>query len=155
MTMKYFLFAILALTGMQAYTQKGEEIGIRTTIDQFFTGMRQADSAMIAATISPTAVFQTIVTAKDGSTTVATESVADLLQALGKPHKEVYDEQIQYGTILVDANMAAVWTPYKFYLGKTFSHCGVNSFQMVKINNSWKIQYIIDTRRKDGCIAVN
>ena len=42
-------------------------------------------------------------------------------------------------------------TPYKFYVGEKFSHCGVNSFQLVKIRGEWKIQYIIDTRRRQNC----
>ena len=55
-----------------------------------------------------------------------------------------------FETIKIDGALASVWTPYKFYSGATFSHCGANSFQLVKIDGAWKIQYIIDTRRK-GC----
>jgi hypothetical protein len=40
---------------------------------------------------------------------------------------------------------------YKFYVGETFSHCGVNSFQLFKDKEGWKIIYLIDTRRKDPC----
>jgi hypothetical protein len=153
--MKCMLSIITCLLLLQVNAQNPEEKAIKATIDQFFNGMRMADSATIAATISATAVFQTIAPLKDGTIDVRTEPVAEFLQAVGKPHKELYDEQIEYGAIHVDATLAAVWTPYKFYLGKTFSHCGVNSFQLVKINNSWKIQYIIDTRRKESCVPAN
>jgi hypothetical protein len=47
--------------------------------------------------------------------------------------------------------MAAVWTPYNFYYNGQFSHCGVNSFQVIRFKDGWKIQYIIDTRRRTGC----
>jgi hypothetical protein len=47
--------------------------------------------------------------------------------------------------------MAAAWTPYRFYRNGEFSHCGVNSFQLVKMAEGWKIVYIIDTRRKEPC----
>jgi hypothetical protein len=47
--------------------------------------------------------------------------------------------------------MATAWTPYKFYLDKTFSHCGVNAFQLFKSENGWKIISILDTRRKEPC----
>ena len=153
--MKCMLSIFASVLLFQANAQHPEEKAIKATIDQFFNGMRMADSATIAATISTTAVFQTIVPLKDGTVEVRTEPVVEFLQAVGKPHKEVYDEQINYGAIHVDATLATVWTPYKFYLGKTFSHCGVNSFQLVKINSNWKIQYIIDTRRKDACIPEN
>ncbi|HEY0898874.1 MAG TPA: hypothetical protein VGD90_06050, partial [Sphingobacteriaceae bacterium] len=64
---------------------------------------------------------------------------------------QVWDEQITFDAIQVDAGLASVWTSYKFYLGKNFSHCGVNSFQLVKMNGNWKITYLIDTRRKENC----
>jgi len=60
-------------------------------------------------------------------------------------------KKITFSNILIDGNLASVWTPYEFYFKGQFSHCGVNSFQLVKSNNEWKIQYIIDTRRKDNC----
>ncbi|MEM9869076.1 MAG: nuclear transport factor 2 family protein, partial [Bacteroidota bacterium] len=34
----------------------------------------------------------------------------------------------------------------------TFSHCGINSFQMVNFGGEWKIIYLIDTRGKEGCL---
>jgi hypothetical protein len=34
--------------------------------------------------------------------------------------------------VQIDDNLAAVWTEYEFYVGKNFSHCGVNAFQLVK-----------------------
>ncbi len=58
---------------------------------------------------------------------------------------------VHFEVIRIDADLAVVWTPYKFFVGKKFSHCGVNSFQLIKLNGNWKIQYLIDTRRKEGC----
>lgn len=153
--MKIIFILFFSVITVQAIAQEAEEKAIKATIDQFFNGMRMADSATIAATISPTAVFQTIVPMKDGSVVVKTEEIAAFLQAVGRPHKELYDEQIQFGTIKIDATLASVWTPYKFYVDKRFSHCGVNSFQMVKHDKAWKIQYIIDTRRKEDCVPGN
>jgi hypothetical protein len=44
--------------------------------------------------------------------------------------------------------MATVWTPYTFYYKGQYSHKGINSFQLVKLKEGWKIQYLIDTRYK-------
>jgi len=73
------------------------------------------------------------------------------LVAIAKPHTEAYDERITFDLVKIDGELAMVWAPYKFYLGEKFSHCGVDAFQLVKINNNWKIQYLIDTRRRQGC----
>jgi hypothetical protein len=151
--MKIVCCVILMMAVLNSSAQSVEEKAIKTTIDQFFLGMRNADSVMIAQTISPTAVFQTIMLQADGAVKVETESIPAFLQFVGKPHLEIYDEQISYGSILIDADLASVFTPFKFYLGKKFSHCGVNSFQLVKLKGVWKIQYIIDTRRKTDCVG--
>ncbi|RYZ94279.1 MAG: hypothetical protein EOP47_28140, partial [Sphingobacteriaceae bacterium] len=59
--------------------------------------------------------------------------------------------RITWGDIKIDGELASVWTPYKFYLGDKFSHCGINFFQLMKMATGWKVIYIVDTRRKDNC----
>jgi hypothetical protein len=61
------------------------------------------------------------------------------------------DERILDYQIKIDGALASAWTPYNFYVNGNFSHCGVNSFQLVKMDDVWKIVYIIDTRRKEPC----
>jgi hypothetical protein len=75
----------------------------------------------------------------------------DFLNMIATPRKEIFDEQILSFEIRIDGQMATAWTPYKFYLDKTFSHCGVNAFQLFKSENGWKIISILDTRRKEPC----
>ncbi|MFT5917602.1 MAG: thioredoxin-related protein [Bacteroidia bacterium] len=75
----------------------------------------------------------------------------DFISVIGKAHKEMWDEQLQGYQYSVDGKMATVITPYKFYLGKAFSHCGVNVFQLINTESGWKIFQINDTMRKDDC----
>jgi hypothetical protein len=131
---------------------QGEEAGVKHTVNQFFEGMRTSDSTLIKTSLAPTAVFQTVIQQKDGTTAVETEEIQKFVTAVTQPHPQVYDERITFDQVKIDANLAMVWAPYKFYVGETFSHCGVDAFQLVKLNGTWKIQYIIDTRRKDACL---
>lgn len=150
--MKLLFSLLLTVSTLYGFSQeKDDEKAIRATIDRLFTGMRNSDTAMLASAFSPTAVMQTIVRKQDGGQVVRTETVSDFVTAIGKPRTGILDERISYEYIHIDGPLAAVWTPYQFYVGNTFSHCGVNSFQMVKLNGDWKIQYIIDTRRKESC----
>ncbi|GAO43947.1 nuclear transport factor 2 family protein [Flavihumibacter petaseus] len=149
--MKIRLALIASLMSSAVFAQNSDEEGIKSSVNQLFTGMKTGDTALLAGSFAPGAVLQTIRQKKDGSVSVETEDLKAFVTSVGKPHPDVYDEQIEFGKILVDGNLASVWTPYKFYVGKNFSHCGVNSFQLVKIAGTWKIQYIIDTRRKTGC----
>jgi hypothetical protein len=126
-----------------------ETEAVKATVNRFFEGLRKGDSAVVRSTLAPGAVLHTINTRT--GVQVGTEKVSEFLKAVGTPHPEVYDERIRFEQVLVDAQLASVWTPYQFYVGTKFSHCGYNSFQLVKLAAGWRIVHIIDTRRKDGC----
>jgi hypothetical protein len=79
---------------------------------------------------------------------INTVSINDFIQSIGKQAPNALDERIEFGAIQVDPLMATVWTPYTFYLKGQYSHKGINSFQLVKFKEGWKIQYLIDTRYK-------
>ncbi|TGD77156.1 nuclear transport factor 2 family protein [Hymenobacter wooponensis] len=152
--MKKLLLSCLLLTATSAaFAQTApaaETEAVKKTIQSFFEGMRKGDSTLVRTTLAPGAVFHTIST-RNGQTQLRPENPSAFVKQVGTPHKEVYDERITFDKVLIDANLASVWTPYEFYLGNTFSHCGYNSFQLVKLTDGWKIAHIIDTRRKEKC----
>jgi hypothetical protein len=150
--MKGLVIFALFLVGftVNCFAQSDEENAVKNSINNLFTGMKNGDSTLTRAAFASGAVMQTIST-KDGKVNVRTESVNDFVKFIGTPHKEKFDERIVFTKILIDGPLASVWTDYKFYLGEKFSHCGVNSFQLVKGDKGWQIVYIIDTRRKEGC----
>ncbi len=135
-----------------AYGQKNsEEEGVKKAVNLLFDGMRKSDSTLIRAAFNQGAILQTIVKTKAGNNEVRSPDLNLFIKSIAKPHAEIYDERIVFTKILIDGGLASVWTDYQFYIGDKFSHCGVNSFQLVKIGNDWKIVYLIDTRRKENC----
>jgi hypothetical protein len=64
---------------------------------------------------------------------------------------EPYDERLRNPVVQVDGGLASVWAEYHFYVGTRFSHCGVDTFHLVRTTEGWKIIDLADTRRKDGC----
>ena len=68
------------------------------------------------------------------------------------PDSVKYEERLTSFSIQVDRTMANAWVGYEFWLNDTFSHCGINSFQLVDFDGEWKIIYLIDTRGKAGCL---
>jgi len=131
--------------------QKAED-SVRAVVNQLFTAMRTVDVAMLKDAFADSAILQTIAQRRsDGVVFVRNEKISDFATSIGNAKKDSLDERITFETVKVDGALASVWTPYKFYYAGNFSHCGVNSFQLVKINGRWKIQYLIDTRRRQGC----
>lgn len=149
--MKSMIIVIMSFISLSSLAQVNEEAAVKQTINNFFTGMKNGDTVLLKSTIAETALLQTVAQNKEGNVIVRNEAMTDFITVVGKPHAEVYDERIEFETIKIDGNLASVWTLYKFYVGEKFSHCGVNSFQLVRLNGQWKIQYIIDTRRKTDC----
>jgi hypothetical protein len=65
--------------------------------------------------------------------------------------KAVWLERIWNPTGLKNENMAVVWAEYDFHLNGTLHHCGVDSFQMLKTQDGWKISGVSNTRSTSGC----
>ncbi|WP_251040508.1 nuclear transport factor 2 family protein [Chryseobacterium sp. ISL-6] len=129
------------------FGQGSENKEIEKPIRDLFSAMKNADPDLLKSTFAETAVLQTIT--KGG--VVKTDSINDFISTISKASKGDLDERIIVESINVDGELASVFTPYQFYYKGKFSHCGANSFQLVKQNDKWKIQYIIDTRRKENC----
>ena len=147
--MKYFcLFICLAFCN--SIKAQSPEDSVRSAVNELFTAMKNADSALLVSTFSDSAILQTIVD-KNGKIQVKTESVPDFAALVATMQKDFLDERIVFDVVRIDGPLAIVWTPYKFYYKGKFSHCGTNSFQLVRINGNWKIQYLVDTRRREGC----
>ncbi|MEX0608943.1 MAG: nuclear transport factor 2 family protein [Balneolaceae bacterium] len=136
--------------GLQAQPTS-DESDVKQTIVQLFDGMRTSDSSMVSTAFTPDAIMQTIGKNEEGMTIVHNGSLEGFLKAVGTPKKIIWDEQISSYEIKIDGELASVWTPYKFFAGENFSHCGVNSFQLAKFEESWKIFHIVDTRRTTNC----
>ena len=140
------ILAVTLFLSTFCFAQNNQNQEIEKPIRNLFLGMKNADSELLKSTFSETAILQTIT--KDG---VKNEDIKDFISSISKASKDDLDERITIEAIHTDGNLASVFTPYQFYYKGKFSHCGANSFQLVKQNNEWKIQYIIDTRRKENC----
>ena len=148
---KYCILLAFVLLSFFHGTAQSTEDSVKATVNKLFEGMKNSDPLLITASFADSAVLQTIGANREGKTIIRNEKVSGFVESVSKSVKGDLDERIDFGSIKIDGALASVWTPYKFYYKGQFSHCGVNSFQLVRINGSWKIQYLIDTRRKQPC----
>lgn len=149
--MKQLSILFLFLCSTVAVNAQTAEDSVKTTVNNLFTAMKNADAVLLKSVFADSAILQTITRNKEGKTEVKTDEVAGFVEQITKLPKDAADERITYDVVKIDGALAIVWTPYKFYFNGKFSHCGVNSFQLVRFNGVWKIQYLIDTRRRAGC----
>ena len=70
----------------------------------------------------------------------------------GIPHAPVYlDERLLEVETRVSGGLATIWATYAFYADTSFSHCGVDAFQLARTTEGWKIIQVADTRQREGC----
>jgi hypothetical protein len=148
--MKYLLVIASVLFYNAANAQSAED-SVKAAVNQLFTAMKNTDSALLVSSFADSAILQTVSKNKEGKVEIMNESITEFASFISKQQKDVADERIEFDVLKIDGPLAIVWAPYKFYYKGKFSHCGADSFQLVRINGKWKIQYLIDTRRKQGC----
>jgi hypothetical protein len=148
--MRYLLTFSCCLLLVSASAQSAED-SVKAAVNQLFTAMKTADPSLLRSSFTDSAILQTIVS-KDGQPVSArSEMVKDFADAIAKRPKGDLDERIRFDVIRIDGPLAIVWAPYTFYLTGARHHCGVDSFQLLRVNGVWKIQYLIDTRRQAPC----
>jgi hypothetical protein len=147
---KIIITLLLANVAIISKAQTAED-SVKATINKLFDGMKNSDAALLRSAFADSAILQSIGRNKDGKTVIENDAVIDFADQISKLPKGAADERITYDVIKIDGPLAMLWAPYKFYYNGKFSHCGVDDFQLVRINGEWKIQYLVDTRRKAGC----
>jgi len=151
---RHALLLLCLLFAAPVFSQKEKEEkpekAIKAVINNFFAGLENGDTTLLKSTCTESPVMQTFTANKEGKMQVYTEDFDEFVRFVGTPSKDKYKEEIEFEAIHAEKSLASVWTPYKFYVNGKVSHCGTNSFQLVKTDAGWKIQYIIDTRRR-GC----
>ena len=148
--MKYkYLFTVLLTIYSLTVNAQSTVDSVKLTVNNLFIAMRNAKPDILLSCFADSAILQTITRDKEDRVSIRTEDYHEFADFISKQPAGKADERISFTAIHIDGDLASVWTPYQFYLDGKFSHCGVNSFQLVRVNKQWKIQYLIDTRRRN------
>lgn len=141
------LAALLVLSTASASAQDADA-AVRATITQLFDGMRAKDTTAIRATLHPEARLMTAA-ASNGQRMVVESPLDQFLATVAGAPVDLDEQLSDDYPVLIDDGLAVAWTPYRFYAGGQFSHCGTNAFTMALTDAGWQIIQIVDTRRRD------
>jgi hypothetical protein len=144
---------ILALTlVIVGNAQISETEEVKTTIKEFFEAFHKQDTTALKTMAKGNIKMQSISVNKEGKTVLKEDDFYQFIKNIASiPQDRTFEEKLLDFKIQVDGNIANAWTPYEFWYNGNFSHCGVNSFQLIKEDDNWKIIYLVDTRRREGC----
>ena len=133
--------------------QDAEKDAVKKVVEGFFEAFHKQDSLGMKSFVGDNVVLQTTGRNKEGKTMLRTTPIGKLYASIVSiPDSVSFEEKLTSWNIQVDRTMANAWVGYEFWLNGNFSHCGINSFQMVDFDGQWKIIYLIDTRGRAGCL---
>ena len=134
------------------YAQTDDVPDVKKTFETFFEGFHKGDTTLMKSTMMKEITIQTAFFNKKGEGVFVEDGPEKLVNAIAnRPDDQKWDERLTNFNIQIDANMANAWVDYEFWFNEKFSHCGVNSFQLVKTEGKWRIIYLIDSRRRSSC----
>ncbi|HZV68018.1 MAG TPA: nuclear transport factor 2 family protein [Saprospiraceae bacterium] len=129
-----------------------QETQVRAVVDKMFSAMLQKDTAKLRQCFIPGVQLMTYAHDSKGNYSAKYEQLPDFLRQIILIGDTEIEEVLTGWQCYMDEGMASVWAPYEFFYDGKFSHCGVNSMQLMKVKGEWKITQIADTRRKKDCI---
>ena len=148
---RVIIFLVLLIT-TTITAQNKAEMDVKKAIDTFFEGFHKGDTLLMKSVMYNNMLTQTTYKDREGKGKLVTDDVAKMILTIAnRPADQKWEERLLDYNIQIDGTMAHVWTPYEFWVNHQFSHCGVNSFQLFNDDGQWKIIYLMDTRRREGC----
>ncbi|MDW8853064.1 nuclear transport factor 2 family protein [Flavobacterium sp. MMLR14_040] len=144
--MRIHFIIILMFAGLSSNAQQQD---VKKVIEFFFEAFHQKDTIKLKSVCSDKLILQSISESVTKGNKLTEENIKEFYKSIVSiPPNLKFHEKILNYNIQIDGSMAHVWTPYEFYLNDKLSHSGVNAFTLFKEKDSWKIIYLIDTRRK-------
>ena len=129
-----------------------DEAGVMVPVNALFAGLARRDGAIILAARRPDASATVAVEKADGTRDVRRMTAAEFASHV-KPGPERFEERLTDPAIEVDGDIAMVWSPYVFLVDGKVQHCGVDHFDVVRQNGSWKVANVTWSQRTTGCPA--
>ena len=148
-----FLLTIVVKAQGTNPSEEANKEKIKRVIETFFDGFHKQDSTIIKSTVAERVVLQTTGKNPEGKTLFKDEEFSGFLKSIVSiPDSIKFEEKLTSFSIQIDRTMANAWVGYEFWVNDQFSHCGIDSFQLIDFDGEWKIVYLIDTRGKEGCL---
>jgi len=150
MIKRIFIMGLLLLyiNGQAQNDHDLDERMIKEKVDQFFMALEKQDTIMLKKLWFSEGQVWTI----NNTTSPMTHSMRFFKDDLKNfDPKIIWQERALSYDVKVHKGMAMAWVPYDFHVNGQFSHCGVDIFSLIKIENEWKFISASYTVEKTEC----
>lgn len=141
---------LAANSGLVLAAQSTEdEAAVLAVVQKFFDTMASKDAGGAREILDPEGSFVSV-RWQDGKQVVRRSSLGQYLEGL-EEGSEALLERLWGPQVMMRGSIAIVWTEYDFHRDGKFSHCGVDAFQLTKLDTGWKITGGTYTVEATGC----
>ena len=140
--------AALALAAPALAAPAPEDAPILATVQRFFDALAAQDTATMREIVMPGGMYTAVRTNPDGTTRV-TRMPAD--ETFSKAINPGLNERMWAPVVSRRGPIATVSAPYEFQLNGKTTHCGIDVFNLAKVDGAWKIASLMWTQEPDAC----
>ena len=126
-----------------------DSAAVVAVVQRLLDAMASRDTATARALLVP---GSRVISLRPGSANATPRVQTDsaFIRSLAAP-REALLERMWSPAVRIHAGLAELWAPYDFHLGGRFSHCGVDSFTLMRGASGWQIVGIAYTVETAGC----
>ena len=149
---KLLILAVALSYSIISFSQSDDRAAILETVQKFFDSIEFRDRQLLESILVPNSLNISARELDDGEAQFNVMSYDEVVTALTRPGRNA-KERSWDETVLIQGNIAVVWTPYDFHVDGEFSHCGIDSFQLIKQDGQWLISNSSWTLETENCPA--
>ena len=138
----------LALAGPATAASNAPDAAVIAAAQRFFDAMAANDPAALRDVTLPGTVFTAVRRSESGATNVTRILFEDFAKNL-RPglHEAMWSPQVQ----IRGGMLATLSAPYEFKRDGKTTHCGIDVFNLAKVDGTWKITSLSWTQEPGAC----
>lgn len=124
-----------------------EEAEVVAALQSVFDALRSGDADLLRDVMDPGVVMHFSERNAAGEASFGSSTVEGLATRIASSEVPLI-ERMWDPVVRVDGALATIWTPYDFYVGDQFSHCGVDSATLMNGEDGWRVVGLSWTRHQ-------
>lgn len=144
------LLTLLMISKPASAQSTTDEQAILNTVDQFFTALAERNRQLLTSITVQGSLNISTSLETSGNQRIRIQNYTQLLNNLSSEGPALL-ERYWDPTVLIQRDIAVFWAPYDFHVNGEFSHCGIDSFQLIKRDDRWLLTNLSWTVERTGC----
>lgn len=133
-----------------AHADASDRMAIIRAVDAFMQAIKEQDPELMTSVTTDSGMVSGLIY-QDGTAEFRTWPFKEDRERLAKGSAGTWVESYWDPTVLIHNGIAVLWAPYSMQVDDIRLHCGIDVFNLAKIEEEWKIVSILFTAEPDGC----